>query len=352
MKYQDNLGVDKKDQIADRLQENLRCFRRKMRLSQSELIRHFLSDNSGKFSISVSKLSTLENRGGPDLELICRTIAEKISGDPDLFELPTEDFSRSVEDCIREMQIGKSGGLQRIAVSADQSSELEILIRLMNDYFTDAIMSGELKPGDKIPSERNLVSMFNSSRTSVREALKVLSILGLIDIIPGQGMFISSSSSSFFLTPLSWAFFMSELDIDDVIRVRNLLEIESVRLAAEDARPGDLENLKYIFERSNIAYRNGDLASFLDLDIDFHLAISLCSRNHVIYHLLATIRKLIRTISKRAMMDVKQLSSIHDEHISIFNAIMEQNPEDAQYYMTTHLHRLAERYETNKGLDR
>ena len=73
--------------------------------------------------------------------------------------------------------------------------------RILSDYISNAIIEGDYKLGDKLPSDRDLAAKFGVGRTALREALKVLSVLGLIDIRPGQGTFICRNTSNFFLMP-------------------------------------------------------------------------------------------------------------------------------------------------------
>jgi len=201
-----------------------------------------------------------------------------------------------------------------------------------------------MRPGDKLPSDRNLAEIFGVGRTTVREALKVLSVLGLIDILPGQGTFIAADSSNFFTTPLSWTFFMGERNLKHIINVRNVLEIESAKLATQNATKEDLAKLSQIFERSSRTFLEGNLQDFLDLDLDFHLAIAKCSQNPIIHSLLLTSRKLIRYISKTGMVNLAQLKDIYEEHKMIYLAIASGDPNEAAQKMALHLEKSKERY--------
>ncbi|WHH60565.1 FadR/GntR family transcriptional regulator [Petroclostridium sp. X23] len=327
------------------IHENALLLRRRLKLSQSEFISKYLTDEENIPLISVSKLSNFEKRDSHDSENLARIIAEKLSVDPKLFQLEPDDFAKNLDMLIESQRDAHGNQLTNIAQLVKKTSSVEILVNVISDYLVDSIISGELKPGDKLPSDRNLSTMFNVGRSSIREALKVLSALGLITILPGQGTFIASDSTQFFLTPLSWTFLIGEKNAEHVISVRNVLEVESTRLAAQHATIEDLNTLSRIFEKSANAYTERNLQIFLDLDLDFHLAVAQCSHNPILYNLLLTARKLIKHISKSGMVNLDHLVSIYQEHSDIYIAIMDRDPAQAVTAMNTHLENAHKRYQ-------
>lgn len=326
------------------ISENILQLRRRLMLSQTEFINKYLTNNENMPLISVSKLSNLEKKGSKDIEDLATIIAQKISVDSKIFQLPPDDFAKNIDLFIENQRAGQGMEITAIANLVKRTSPVETLVNVISDYLVDSIITGELKPGDKLPSDRTLSAMFNVGRTSIREALKVLSVLGLINILPGQGTFIASNSTEFFLTPLSWTFLMGEKNLEHVISVRNLLEIESARLAALNATSEDLKTLKEIFEQSQTAYTESNFQIFLDLDLDFHLAIAQCSHNPILHNLLLTARKLIKHISKSGMIDLDDLGSVYKEHTIIYNDIINRSSTQSISSMTHHLESAHKRY--------
>lgn len=267
-----------------------------------------------------------------------------MSADIDIFFMEPDLFAKNIDLLIEPQTQDDHNVFENLGELMNKENNVKTLVRVISDYLSDNILAGEMRPGDKLPSDRNLATMFGVGRTSVREALKVLSVLGLINILPGQGTFIAANSTSFFTTPLSWNFLIGERNLTHIIDIRNVLEIESAKLATKNADKKDLENLSRIFERMSKAYLNGNLQDFLDLDLDFHLAIAQCSQNPIIQSLLLTSRKLIRYISKSGMANVMQLSDIFEEHNFIYNAIMARDPIEASQKMTLHLDKSRDRY--------
>ena len=330
------------------IKENILSLRRRLKLSQGEFIKRFFSDENGEPVINVSKLSNFEKHGIGDPQQFSRLIASAMSIDIEVFSMEPDLFAKNI-DLLIESQLHKNrNNFKSIGELMNRENNVKTLVRVISDYLSDGILSGEMRPGDKLPSDRNLSALFGVGRTSVREALKVLSVLGLIDILPGQGTFIAANSSNFFITPLSWNFLMGERNVNHIIDVRNVLEIESAKLATQHASKSDLDELSYIFKRSSEAYLDGNLQDFLDLDLDFHLAIAQCSQNPIIQSLLLTSRKLIRYISKSGMVNFMQLKDIFEEHNLIYNAILSRDPIEASKKMASHLEKSKERYQLTK----
>ncbi|MDW7669976.1 MAG: GntR family transcriptional regulator, partial [Bacillota bacterium] len=95
------------------------------------------------------------------------------------------------------------------------------------------ILSGELKLGDKLPAERKMAEMLNVSRTSIREALRSLEIIGIIESRQGEGNFISENFDQVGLEPMSLIFTLKNGKFKDILEIRNIIEIEAAGLTAE-----------------------------------------------------------------------------------------------------------------------
>lgn len=95
------------------------------------------------------------------------------------------------------------------------------------------IISGNLQKGDKLPSERELVDQLKVSRTSIREALRALEIVGLIKCKQGEGNFIRDNFDNSLFEPLSLVFMLERSNKEDIIEVRRIIEVEAAALAAK-----------------------------------------------------------------------------------------------------------------------
>ncbi|WP_161796462.1 FadR/GntR family transcriptional regulator [Desulfosporosinus acididurans] len=317
--------------------------RRRLMLSQSAFIHNYLM-NDNQPHLSISKLSTLEKKLSKDSEHYASLLAQAFAVDSKLFQLPPDDFAKNIDVFLANQRSLHGKTLADLSPIEKKSSQVETLANTLSNFLEDQILANKMKPGDKLPSDRNLAALFNVGRTSIREALKVLNVLGLINILPGQGTFIASDSSEFFLTPLSWTFFLGDKNLEHVISVRNVLEIESARLAAINATIEDLDNLELIFEQSKRAYLERNYQHFVNLDLDFHLSIAQCSHNPILSNLLQTSRKLIKHISKSGMVNIDNLNAVYQEHSLIYENISQHRNDEAVLAMKNHLENAQIRY--------
>lgn len=328
------------------IHENVSTLRRRLNQNQKEFISLYLSDDIGNPMMSLSKFSNFENRGLKDSEEIVGVLADKLAIKKDVFFQTPESFSESL-DALLENELSEQIQLNEKAVS--EKTDIIKLVEEINAYLVQEILDGRLAPGKKIPSDRVLAEHFLVSRNLIREALKSLHVLGLIDIIPGQGTFIAQDSQRFFIAPLSWSFYMNNQDRTQVLDIRHALEKESARLAAINGDIPTLTHLMQVHNDATIAFENGDTKRFLELDLAFHLAISECSKNQIIHNLLMTIRKLVYQESQAALSNKEQMEAIQKEHTAIYNAILIKDSNAATLAMGQHLERFSTRSKENKG---
>lgn len=319
--------------------ENLLTLRRRLKISQRAFIQNYLSDPRGKALISVSTLSNCENGSTAGIESLAAKVAEKLKVDTSVFLMNSDDFAKNIE-----LFLGETLNIEtRQRELSRKISGSEALVQEISDYLMDAIMRGEMRPGSKLPADRELSVRFGVGRTSLREALRVLAGLGIISILPGHGTFIASNNAGFHRS-LSWTVLLSENSVDHLIDVRNELEAVSARLAAQKADKASIEELSGIYQQMKVAFDAADFRDFLDLDLDFHLAIARCSRNPIIRELLATSRRMLKFISRSGMVSVEDLRNIYVEHGGIYAAIVERNSGKAQEQMVIHLANARGRY--------
>ncbi|MDR1108699.1 MAG: FadR family transcriptional regulator [Spirochaetaceae bacterium] len=335
------MGKLAKKGTIQHIPENLLTLRRRLKLSQKDFIRVYLSGDDGSPLISAPTLSNIENGSIAGVAELADRAAGVLKVDPAVFWEDPDRFAKNIElffGHVLEADTPASRG------AAEKHGGTEALVEAISDYLTDAVIRGELRPGSKLPPDRKLGALFGTGRSAVREALKVLGTLGIITIMPGHGTFIASESAGFLHLPLSWTFLIGENRIGHLIDVRNVLETESARLAAERADAKSLDKLGQVYTDMIKAFKAANFQDFLDRDIDFHLTIAACSQNPIIIDLLATSRKILSYISKSGMLTMAHLKNIYAEHSAIYAAISARNPVGAKKAMETHLSKARRRY--------
>lgn len=331
----DDKTADKKYQ-----RENIRLVRRFLGLTQKDFIKTYLCDENGKAFMSVPTFSNLESKGGERLKEVVLSVSERLGIDSTYFMIPPEQFVEKID-----LLIPKDKHKNKEENSGIKKANINQNLNRLTMYFAEQIFDKKLKKGDKIESDRELAAKLNLGRSAVREALKVLEVLGMIDIRPGQGMYISNNENNFFVIPLSWTMFLNGNQIDSIIEVRNVLEIKAAELAAKQYDQEKLNCLHDISHRMHTAYMNEDYEEFLKGDLEFHGCIAKCSGNPVIFSMLQTIRNLMKYVSGTGMVEEKQLHDIYEEHQRVYGFIIAHDSELAANAMKEHLECSIERYD-------
>ena len=219
-------------------------------------------------------------------------------------------------------------------------SSNKLYIQIYNQIY-DAIIRGEYKVGDKLPSEKEFCTMFNVSRVPVREALCALELNGLVDSIQGVGVYVKERPQQI---SNDW---MQHVEPQEIIRARMVLEPDIAREAALHIKPEEKEALTDIIERFRLAYESG--ANTEDVDKQFHLCVAKASGS-TLYEMLMTIifetmeQELWELILSRTVSTPKYRAQNYKEHYHISRAIIDGRADDAHAFMKEHMMRLYERY--------
>src|SRR5262249_27260690 len=142
--------------------------------------------------------------------------------------------------------------------------------------------SEELAVGDKLPSERELTETFQVGRSAVREALKTLSLLGLVEIRPGSGTYLKGRTSELPPNMLDWDMILGESRGKEMIEARIEVEVILAGLAAERHSDEDLRQIRAALTEFSEAVAARDLDQFVRMDLAFHLAIARAAQSSVL----------------------------------------------------------------------
>lgn len=319
--------------------DNIRFLRRYLGLTQKEFIDRFLTDKNDKASMSIATYSNLESKGGPRINEVVLALSEKLAVDSMIFSMVPEAFAQQID-----MLLPNGMTQEIIHQNGIKKKNVDQLLNRLTMYFAEQMFEKKLKKGDKIESDRVLAAKLGVGRSAVREALKVLDVMGMIDICPGQGTYISSKEENFFIIPLSWSLFLNGGQVDNILVVRNLLEAKAAELAAGCQNEESLSRLHEVSHTLHNAYMRQNYKEFLEEDLKFHLCIAECSENTVIYSMIQTIRNLMKHVSGTGMVDEMQLKEIYEEHQQIYGLIIARDGKGAARAMQEHLEKAGQRY--------
>jgi GntR family transcriptional regulator, transcriptional repressor for pyruvate dehydrogenase complex len=209
------------------------------------------------------------------------------------------------------------------------------------------ISTGNLRPGQRLPPERDLCKSFNTGRSSLREALRCLSIMGVLTARVGEGTSVALDGGKFLETVMQWRFITEKYDIKNLMELRIALEGLAAAAGAERATDEDIESLENMISRMEASV--DDPKRFGSLDLDFHLGIARASQNQVIFDLVSLIRgQLARALAAVLVLPHARPRSV-EEHTAVLRAVKRRNSEAARKAMQAHLEAAIKRYERSQS---
>ncbi|WP_123053886.1 FadR/GntR family transcriptional regulator [Clostridium sp. JN-1] len=200
------------------------------------------------------------------------------------------------------------------------------------------IIDGTLKKGDKLPSERELAEHLQVSRTSIREALRALQVIGLVECRQGEGNFIKQSFENNLFEPLSIMFMLQKSDTSEIIELRKIIEIETASIAAKKVNEEELNNMKFLID---VLKDSENEEERVKADKKFHYTIAHASKNFLIVSILNAVSSLIDSFIKDArrkiLADKENVDVLVKQHKDIYMALKEKDPVKASQAMEKHL---------------
>ena len=200
----------------------------------------------------------------------------------------------------------------------------------------EMIVSGQLRPGDRLPREADLATGLGLSRSSLREAVRALSLVRILDVRQGDGTYVSSLAADTLLDALSFIVeFHHDASVLELLEVRRILEPAASARAATRITDDALAELEDIQGRSTV---DSSVEDLVKNDLEFHRAIAVASGNSVLASLVESLSgptqraRVWRGITQEGAL-VRTLA----EHRAIFDAIRAHDPELARTWATVHI---------------
>lgn len=205
----------------------------------------------------------------------------------------------------------------------------------------ERILSGDLRDGDRLPTERELAEQFGVSRTAVREAINALVQRGLVEAHPGRGTFVRYGTSEAVRHSLGLMMRMGRAaGLANLVEIREILEPEIAARAAMRATEEQIAIIREAVENMEAALDDAD--AFIEADDRFHLALAESTQNPLILTLLDPIVELLHEQRKRISLVEGGLKRGQYHHKRILKAIVRRDPEAARKAMHAHLRQVRE----------
>lgn len=209
-----------------------------------------------------------------------------------------------------------AGKLSRVKLN-----DYQPLREIIFDSLREAIIIGELKPGERL-MEVHLAEKMGVSRTPVREAIRKLELEGFVRMIPRKGAHVAE---------------LTDKDIKDVLELRASLDRLAASLAARRITKSNLDNLNRIYNQLVNYIENGNLQGSIKKDIEFHEIIYCSSKNDKLIQILNNLREQVLRFRILYLKDYGRAENLITEHLDIYKALKQKNPVKAEKAAEIHI---------------
>jgi GntR family transcriptional regulator, transcriptional repressor for pyruvate dehydrogenase complex len=219
--------------------------------------------------------------------------------------------------------------------------ERNTLVQSVVDQIVRLIKNGALAPGDRLPSERELMKHLAVGRSTIREALRSLEMMNLVELRPGQGSFVKDLGVQTVIRPDLMTILLDRNVTVDLLEVRKLIEPATVELAAHRATDEEMETLQALLDRCQAAHAAGE--STAGLSAQFHMAIAQCAHNGVLVMFMESILGLLTERGSK----LEHIPSFSEwelaSHQKLVDALRSRDGHLAHRLMSRHLEESARR---------
>lgn len=207
---------------------------------------------------------------------------------------------------------------------------------LQRHNLADAVVSklqqqlslGEYQPGEKLPSEPELMEQFGVGRSTIREAIRILANTGSLSVRQGSGTFVEMQTG--IAEPLPQR--LRRARAEDLDEVRQLLEMKIAEKAALHRSKKDIDRIKVLLKKRETAAKTGDVEESIRSDIQFHVAIAAASRNDILADLYRTIAEQMSKNFRETHHTADAFLQTHHLHESLLKSIIDQDPKKAWHW--------------------
>jgi GntR family transcriptional repressor for pyruvate dehydrogenase complex len=216
-------------------------------------------------------------------------------------------------------------------------------------YLRKAIVTGTFNVGDPLPKERELMENFSVSRSTIREALRMLDAQGLVEVRRGRhgGSYVSNPPSHFLIQSLDLFIKGQEASLLDLVLAREAIECAAAAQAAVLRTPEQLEELRLRSVACSEALN--DVPAFVKANLDWHQALVEASNNPLFIAFMSSIWSAIRTATDREEFDLRIRKMVVGIHWHIYLAIEQRDPDAARRRMIRHLSAYGDVLKSNVG---
>lgn len=221
------------------------------------------------------------------------------------------------------------------------------IVQQVAEGLKEYITSGEVAVGDKLPTEKELCDQFGVGRGTIREAICSLQAIGFVQMHPGKGAFVASTSEPSNQDIMRW-FAENEVEVKDVIEVRSVIEPLAIKLAMEHSTKEDKQKLEEIHQETLRAVGAGEVLQISRCDEEFHTFIVKCSRNKMLISINKQVSDYLKNFRGKTFQIPHNVQNVIPAHTNILNAFLEGDIGKAQECMANHMKKIMDDLELSK----
>ena len=208
---------------------------------------------------------------------------------------------------------------------------------LVVDRLKMLLEKGILKPGSKLPPEPKMCELLGVSRPSLRQAYKALNILGVIRAAPGDGTYITHTTSKMLSVPLIFLMLMKKISLDDIFELRILLEVDLARRAARQGSEEKRATMKRLLDTMASSLPSDRKDGYLQAEYEFHNTIARAARSPLLLEIISMVGGLLWETRKELVNFIPDRGEDYHQHSRIYEAIVAGDADAAGEAMRQHL---------------
>jgi GntR family transcriptional regulator, transcriptional repressor for pyruvate dehydrogenase complex len=266
---------------------------------------------------------------------------DQVVCDESLPRMGTKSSLLRVEAHAGNMRTPRPARKKSVASMIQKVNKLSISEEIARQIM-QLIADGTLQPGERLLSERELCRLFGASRSSLREALRCLSIVGVLNARVGEGTSVAKDGAKFMRKIMEWRLISEKHDIANLLEVRHALEGLAAAACATRATAADMEKTHELLKKMKTSIK--DVKQFAVLDLEFHILLANASGNGMLSDLISMIRSQLAKALTSVLQLPNALPMSLKEHTAIVDAIEQHDTEGARKAMHDHLNAILVRY--------
>lgn len=201
----------------------------------------------------------------------------------------------------------------------------ETVVSKVIDRITSAISAGQFKAGQKLPSEYELIEELQVSRNSLREAMKILSAMGIVDIRRGDGTYICSQVNPNLFDSIVYSLIFESSTDEEIIELRQTLDEATLKLALKKRTPEDIERLEKYIEGMRFYFKNGEISKAARLDYEFHIYLSDVCKNQFLARIVKGVYQLFEQSIEKNIRTEELFAKADEYHQNIVDCLKDRD---------------------------